>query len=52
MSIGRLSALTLALLWALVLVLAGCSGGAGDRHPELVVGSSADADAKVPAAAL
>jgi glycine betaine/choline ABC-type transport system substrate-binding protein len=49
-TIGRLAALALALLWAPVLILAGCSERPGDRHPELVVGSSADADAKVLAA--
>ncbi|MDT5137811.1 MAG: hypothetical protein QOD58_2073 [Mycobacterium sp.] len=50
MSIGRLAALALALLWAPVLVLTGCSERPGDRHSELVVGSSADADTKVLAA--
>lgn len=43
MSIRRLAALL-----ALVLVLAGCSGGSG--RPELVVGSTADTDSKLLAA--
>ncbi len=46
MSIGRLAA----LLLGLVLIVAGCSTPDGQRHPDVVVGSSADADAKLLAA--
>ncbi|MFV8320208.1 glycine betaine ABC transporter substrate-binding protein [Mycobacterium sp. 23] len=45
MSTGRLAA----LLLGLVLIVAGCSGH-GERHPDLVVGSTSDADSKLLAA--
>lgn len=45
MSIGRLAA----LLLGLVLIVAGCSGH-GERHPDLVVGSTSDGDSKLLAA--
>lgn len=46
MSIGRLAA----LLLGLVLLVVGCSGPGGPRHPDLVVGSTSDIDSKVLAA--
>ncbi len=45
MSISRLAA----LLLGLVLIVAGCSGH-GERHPDLVVGSTSDGDSKLLAA--
>ncbi|OBK16100.1 glycine betaine ABC transporter substrate-binding protein [Mycobacterium asiaticum] len=44
MSVGRLAAAA----FAAVLLLAGCS--TADRHPELLIGSTADADSKLLAA--
>jgi glycine betaine/choline ABC-type transport system substrate-binding protein len=52
-SIGRLAALLLAPLLALALVLVGpvgCSAHSGDRHPELVVGSTPDSESRLLAA--
>ncbi|MDP7705467.1 MULTISPECIES: glycine betaine ABC transporter substrate-binding protein [unclassified Mycobacterium] len=46
MSIGRLAA----LLLGLVLIVAGCSGQDGRRHPDLAVGSALDGDSKLLAA--
>ncbi|MHA7649415.1 glycine betaine ABC transporter substrate-binding protein [Mycobacterium sp. ML4] len=46
MSISRLAT----LLLGLVLIVAGCSGRDGPRHPDLVVGSALDGDSKLLAA--